>query len=93
MKKRSKLTKTYHNNPTLYNKEALLSQVNKCTELIIKAKEEHIAKMSSKLDNPGTAPKTYWSIINRFINNKKIPVIPPILVDGDLISHFKEKAN
>ena len=40
--------------------------------------DKHLAKLSSKLDNPDTAPKTYWSIINRFLNNKKIPIIPPV---------------
>ena len=28
--------------------------------------KKHVAKMSAKLDNPSTAPKTYWSIISRF---------------------------
>ena len=41
-------------------------QVRKCTKLIIEAKDNHLAKLSSKLDNPDTAPKTYWPIINRF---------------------------
>ena len=47
----------------------LLHQVSECTKLIIEAKDKHLAKLSSKLDNPDTAPKTYWSIINEFLNN------------------------
>ena len=27
------------------------------------------------------------------MNNKKIPIIPPILVNGELVSDFKQKAN
>ena len=49
--------------------------------------------MTSKLENSNTAPKTYWSILNRFLYNKKIPAISPLLVDGNFISDFYEKAN
>ena len=49
--------------------------------------------MTSKLENSNTAPKTYWSVLNRFLYNKKIPAIPPLLVDGNFISDFCEKAN
>ena len=37
--------------------------------------------MSKKLSNPETAPKTYWKILNRFFSNKKIPLVPPLLVN------------
>ena len=47
--------------------------------------------MSAKVDNPKTAPKTYWPIINRFFNRRKMPAIPPILDDGTLVSNFKIK--
>ena len=49
--------------------------------------------MTSKLEDSNTAPKTYWSILNRFLYNKKIPAIPPLLVDGTFISDFSGKAN
>ena len=49
--------------------------------------------MSAKLDNPKSAPKTYWTIINKFLSQKKIPIIPPILVNGELVSDYKQKAN
>ena len=70
----------------------LLHQVSGCTKLIVEAKDKHLTKLSLKLDNPDTAPKTYWSIINRFLNNKKIPIIPPVLFGGKLISDFEKKA-
>ena len=31
--------------------------------------------MTSKLNDPKTAPKTYWSILNQFLYNKKIKLI------------------
>ena len=49
--------------------------------------------MSAKLDNHNTAPETYWSLISRFLNRRKMPAIPPILADGKLVSGFKIKPN
>ena len=69
--KKSKLTKRYQANPKDYNKEILLHQVSECTKLIVEAKDKPLAKLSSKLNNPDTTPKTYLSIINRFLNNKR----------------------
>ena len=45
------------------------------------------------LIDSNAASKTYWSILNRFLYNKKIPAIPPLLVDGNFISDFCKKAN
>ena len=50
-------------------------------------------RMSKKLNELSTAPKSYWFIFNWFLNNKKIPGIPPIFHNGNVISDFKEKAN
>ena len=80
-------------NPTVTNQEALDIQSQECTSLINESKDRYIAKMSAKLDNPKSIRKTYWSIINTFLNNEKIPIIPPILVNGELVSDFKQKAN
>ena len=68
--------KRYYRNPSEYNKETLINQSNECTKLIIEAKQNYIAKMSSKLDCLDTALKTCWAVINRFLNKKKIPNIP-----------------
>ena len=59
-----------------------------CRKLIVEAKYKHPARLSSMLDNPNKSPKTYWSIINRFLNNKKVPIIPPVFFEGELISNF-----
>ena len=42
--------------------------------------------------DPATSPKAYWSILKMFLNNKKIPCIPPIYYDINYITDFKEKA-
>ena len=49
--------------------------------------------MFTKLANPSTSSKTYWSILKTFVNGKKIPIIPPLLVNDNFITNFLEKAN
>ena len=93
LKKRSKLTERYHSNPTANNKETVDFQAKVCTSLIIESKGRFIAKMSAKLDNLKTVSKTYWSIINKFLSNKKAPIIPPVLVNGELVRDFEQKSN
>ena len=57
LKKRTKYTKRFYKNPSDCNKDLLNKKENKCTKLIIQANKKHIAKMSPKLVNPGTASK------------------------------------
>ena len=47
--------------------------------------------MCEKLNDHLTAPKTYWKILKRLLSNKKVPVIPPLLVDEEIISNFSQK--
>ena len=49
--------------------------------------------MSKKLNNPATAPETYWKILNRFLSrNKKIPSISSLLVNSVMISNLSKKS-
>ena len=68
--------------------DELQQKTDECTALILDAKGKYVRCMSNKLNNPLTAPKTYWSILNCFLNNRKIPAIPPLLVNGDIITNF-----
>ena len=47
----------------------------------------------TKLNDPHTSAKSYWSILKTLYDGKKIPLIPPILISNKLESNFKEKAN
>ena len=49
--------------------------------------------MTSKLADSQAAPKTCSAFLNRLPYDKKIPAIPPLLVDGKFVSDFYEKAN
>ena len=48
--------------------------------------------MDAKLANPTTGQKTYWKILNKFLNKCKVPRIPPLLVDDKYVTNCKEKA-
>ena len=37
--------------------------------------------------------KTYWSILKTFYNDKKIPIIPPLLIDDKFVTDIQTKAN
>ena len=41
----------------------------------MKAKNDYTLIMTNKLNDPKATPKTYRSISNRFLYNKKIPAI------------------
>ena len=94
MKERSKLTKCFYKNAQKReDKPKLEVKVAYCTEKIMKAKIDYTLRMTNKLNDPKTAPKTYWSILNRFLYDRKIPAIPSLLVNGKFVSEFCIKAN
>ena len=37
--------------------------------------------------------KTYWSILETFYNDKKIPLIPPLLANDKFVTDIKTKAD
>ena len=44
----------------------------KCT------KTSNLSSLGNKFNDPNIGPKKYWSILNKFMNNRKAPIIPPI---------------
>ena len=93
LRERSNSVKRYYKNGKKNTDlEKALTKSNECTEIILADKEKNINELSKKLSNHETAPKTYWEILNRFLSNKKIPSIPPLLVNVEMISNFSKKA-
>ena len=76
LKKRSKLTKIYYKN-SLWKSDHIkvLVKSKECTKKILEAKKNYILKMTAKLEHSNAAPKTYWTILNRPLYNKKIPAV------------------
>ena len=44
-----------------------------------------------RLPNKETSSKVYWSILEKFVNDKKIPIIPPRYHNGNFITNFRQK--
>ena len=76
-----------HDDPRFKEATVLVSQV------IAKRKDDYHNIIASKLNNPKTSAKAYWSVLKTFYNGKEVPVIPPVLIYNDIISDFKMKAN
>ena len=54
--------------------ETLITEFNK---LVSTTKALCYENLGKKLNNPLLQAKAYWSILKRFYNDKKIPLIPP----------------
>ena len=50
------------------------------------SKTKYYEPLATKLNDPQTASKTYWSILKTFVNGTKIPVIPTLLGNNKLIT-------
>ena len=70
-----------------------MEKSEECIKQILEAKKNYILKMTKKLANSNTSSKSYWTILNRLLYNKKLRTIPPLLVDGKMVSDFCKKAN
>ena len=94
IKFKNQLYNTYIKNGYKDNDYNMLHEaINEVSKIISKRKEEYHYHLASKLNNPSTSAKTYWSILKTFYNGKKVPLIPPLQIGNTLVSDFKMKAN
>ena len=77
--------------PKLFNKIEYLQ--NELKSLIEANKEKYYSRISKRMINPLTSTKTYWSILKSFLNNKKIPCIPPLFHQNGYITNIKIRLN
>ena len=69
--------------------KTLITELN---ELLLQ--KRYIMKiLVKKLNNPLVHAKTYWSILKTFYKGKKIPLIPPLLVNDKFVTDMKTKAD
>ena len=68
--------------------ELLIKAVSEVSQLIEKSN-----RLGKRLNDPSTSAKSYWTILKAFYNKRKIPLIPPLLVNNSFVTDFKEKAN
>ena len=73
------------------DKQELASITKLSSESITKAKGKYLSSLGNKLNDPQTGAESYWSILNKFLQKKKIPLIPPICLNGTFITKICEK--
>ena len=94
MKAKNKLYKQYIKNGRFESDFVFIeSLVNEINELISNAKNLYYVNLAKKLNNPLLQAKTYRSILKTFYNDKKIPLIPPLLIDDKFVTDIQAKAN
>ena len=89
---KNKIRKNYQrfkSNSQLQSKLNLLQE--QLYFLINKSKQNYHCRVASKLTNVQRNSKTYWSLSNCFLNNKKIPLITPLFHENKFMTDFKEK--
>ena len=62
-------------------------------QIISFSKAKYHERLPIKLNDPKTAPKTYWSILETFANGSKIPLMPALLVNNEFVTKFLVQAN
>ena len=80
------------NDYTINDKINLQNLASYSTRLINDAKTRYLSGLGEKLNELQIGCKAYWSILNKFINKKKIPLIPPISINNNFITDVSEKA-
>ena len=68
--------------------ETLITEFN---ELISFTKNLYYENLVKKLNNPLLQAKTYCSILKIFYNEKKIPIISPLLIDDNFVTDIQSK--
>ena len=61
------------------------------SDLVETRKQNYHIRQTEKLGEQNTSPKVYWSLLKTFLNNKKIPCIPPIFYENDFLIDFQKK--
>ena len=93
LQEKSKIYKTFRkdrNNTQLLRKlEHLQNRLNKSID---SSKHNYYLRIANKLSSIQKSSKAYWSLLKSFLNNKKTPIIPPILHNNAFVTDFKKKA-
>ena len=93
LRKQNKLFKKLKKNGYRNEDKVALDKIREESSLAIKtARECFLRKEGLKLADSNTGEKTYWKILNKFLNKNHTPRIPPILCDNKYIFEYKDKA-
>ena len=73
-------------------RENLSSLQQRLHDLIDDSKQKYFLRFTQKLNNIKESAKAYWALLKIFLNNRKIPAIPPLFHNNKFATDFKEKA-
>ena len=94
IKKKNMLYKQYIQNGRFESDFDLVKNlITEVNELVSSAKTLYYENLAKKLNNPLLQPKTYWSVLKTFYNDKKIPLILPLLIKDKFVTDIKRKAD
>ena len=71
----------------------LSSLQQRLRDLIDDSKQKYFLRLTQKLSTIQKSTKAYWALLKFFLNNRKIPVIPPLFHNNKFVTDFKEKAD
>ena len=87
------LLETFRKNRNNVEIITCLNNLNDRLALLINTAKQHFySKIVEKLQNTQRSSKAYWSLLKIFLNNKKIPIIPPLYHKNEFVFDFKKKA-
>ena len=93
LKKQNKLYRKFKYKGYLASDKKILDDYRSVTaELIESSKKKFLVDQGIRLTDQSSSQKTYWKIINQFLNKAKIPKIPPLFHNNNFIVCCKEKA-
>ena len=94
IQQKNSLFKQYvKNGKTAHDYQNLQFAITELSDHTTERKNEYNFHLSQSLNNPATSSKTYWTILKTFYSGKKISLFPPLVINDQLITHFREKAN
>ena len=70
--------------------ESIIAELN---DLISYKKDLYYENLAKKLNNPLLQAKTYCSILKSFYNDRKVPLIPPVLIVDKFVTNIQTKTN
>ena len=56
------------------------------------SKQNDYSRIAYRLTHIQKNIKVYWTLLKRFVNNKKLPLIPPLFHGNEYVTDFKKKA-
>ncbi len=93
LKKQNRLFQRYKYGGYLPAGRAALDEYRSETAILIESsKENYLRAQGCRLADQSTGQKSYWKIMNQFLNKAKIPRIPPLFLGGNFVVCCKEKA-